>query len=211
MATFEQSSISSQALGKALDQIAVPTFIIDSAYRIVFANKLAFAILSQKGVVEYRRNDGIGGSNVRSNIELRRALDSVTSGETRQAIVALRSRSSDVPRTAIICRAPVNHPALMNIGKGNCHAIMFVINHEPRKVSPEPSYLAAVFKFTPKQAEIASLLAGGANLAEIARRMEVTREGVRYHLKQLFAKTGTHCQRELVQLVTAGQSLLLSS
>ena len=50
---------------------------------------------------------------------------------------------------------------------------------------------------------VASLLAQGRTVREIALRIHRTEHTVRYHLKQAFAKTGVRRQAELVRLMLA--------
>ena len=54
------------------------------------------------------------------------------------------------------------------------------------------------------EAEVGSRLATGMDLSEIAEALGITIYTVRGHLKQLFAKTETHRQAELVRVILAG-------
>lgn len=54
---------------------------------------------------------------------------------------------------------------------------------------------------TPAEARVATLLADGRRLQQIAGDLGITINTVRGHLKQVFAKTGTHRQAELVRLL----------
>jgi DNA-binding CsgD family transcriptional regulator len=61
--------------------------------------------------------------------------------------------------------------------------------------------LRAWFGFSAREAELAALLAGGNDLASIARAMKIGHETARTHLDKVFAKTGTRRQVELVSLL----------
>jgi DNA-binding CsgD family transcriptional regulator len=54
------------------------------------------------------------------------------------------------------------------------------------------------------EAEVASRLAAGMGPSEIGEALGITVYTVRGHLKQLFTKTGTHRQAELVRVILAG-------
>ena len=70
------------------------------------------------------------------------------------------------------------------------------------KPGPDPSLLVSLFGLTAAEARLASLVAGGAALDEVAVRLGVARETARNQLKAVFAKTETHRQGELVALLS---------
>ena len=75
---------------------------------------------------------------------------------------------------------------------------------EPTASARDPSHITATFGLTEHEARVASLLAQGNSVAEIAERSHRTESTVRYHLKHAYAKTGTRRQAELVSLVLTG-------
>ena len=64
--------------------------------------------------------------------------------------------------------------------------------------------LRRIYGLTRMEAEVASRVVRGMDLSEIAETLGITIHTVRGHLKQLFAKTNTHRQAELVRLILAG-------
>jgi DNA-binding CsgD family transcriptional regulator len=70
-----------------------------------------------------------------------------------------------------------------------------------RTSGPQPGMLAQTFGLSPAEAKVASLLAEGKSVEEIARAQAVLENTVRMQLKSVFAKTGTHRQGELIALV----------
>ena len=67
---------------------------------------------------------------------------------------------------------------------------------------PDSRLLVSVFGLTGAEAKLASLLASGMALEEIARQLGIARETARNQLKAVFAKTETHRQAELVALLS---------
>lgn len=61
--------------------------------------------------------------------------------------------------------------------------------------------LEDIFRLTRRESETAALLAEGASAQEIASRLELTVGTVRFNIKRIFQKTGTHSQTALVLLV----------
>ena len=57
-----------------------------------------------------------------------------------------------------------------------------------------------LYQLTPAQARLTGLILSGHTRADAARRLQVSENTVRSHLKQIFLKTDTHGQMDLVQL-----------
>jgi DNA-binding CsgD family transcriptional regulator len=66
---------------------------------------------------------------------------------------------------------------------------------------PKASALQGMFRLTPAEAVVASYLARGRSVAEIAARHDLSPNTVRSHLKNIFSKTGVRHQAQLVALV----------
>lgn len=77
---------------------------------------------------------------------------------------------------------------------GRCYAI--IGQDEP--AGPDPLEL-----LTPRELEIALLLAGGHETKSIARRLRISFHTVRVHLGRIYAKLGLHKQTELAARVAA--------
>ena len=58
------------------------------------------------------------------------------------------------------------------------------------------------FGLTRREAELTALLACGSSLTDAAPALGMSRETARHHLKQIFQKTDTHRQAQLVALVS---------
>ncbi len=71
-----------------------------------------------------------------------------------------------------------------------------------RRVRPDERLLKGLFRLTSAEAVIASLLAQGETVEEVARRRGVEQNTIRVQLKGIFDKTGTRRQSELVGLIT---------
>lgn len=82
-------------------------------------------------------------------------------------------------------------------------ATVFITDPE---FQPEHSndLLARLYGLTPAEARLAVLLVNGASIADAAEQMHVTRNTVRNHLKQVFAKTGAKRQAELMRQLLIG-------
>lgn len=90
---------------------------------------------------------------------------------------------------------------------GEGGAVIFLTQpHQEREASPE--LLARMYDLTPAAASVAALLIGGLTTEEIAEALGIEVTTVRSHLRQLFNRTGTSRQAELVQRLLLGVSAL---
>lgn len=69
------------------------------------------------------------------------------------------------------------------------------VRHDPATCA-----FAGQFELTAAQAKVSALVLAGMSLSRVAQSLNVSENTVRSHLKQIFQKTGTHGQMELVHL-----------
>lgn len=86
----------------------------------------------------------------------------------------------------------------------DCQAMVVLVDPDRRKIIP-PATLRHAFEMTEAEARLAALLGSGAALEEACERLKIAKDTGRNHLKNVFGKTGTHRQAELVLIM---QSLL---
>jgi DNA-binding CsgD family transcriptional regulator len=133
-------------------------------------------VLSSRGVV---------ASTPGATIALRRGIERAAQGE---------AGCMQVPRAN---RTPLSLRVEPHPGEvAGAAAVVFASDSEAH--SPRTQVLMARYGLTPTEASVARLLAAGAGLERIARALEISMNTVRGHLKQIFVKTGTHRQVELV-------------
>ena len=82
-------------------------------------------------------------------------------------------------------------------------AIVFVGDPD-RAVEMDPAQICQLYGLSRAEARVVALLAGGNRLDLVAETLGVTYDTVRKHLKQVFSKTGTDRQAELVRLLVTG-------
>ena len=105
---------------------------------------------------------------------------------------------------AVVAPLPVPAPT---VSEPRPAAVLFVGAPEDSDAERAQG-LRELYGLTQAEARIAARLARGQRLSEIAGELEISINTVRGHLKQVFAKTGTHRQAELVRLVLSAPSQL---
>jgi DNA-binding CsgD family transcriptional regulator len=80
-----------------------------------------------------------------------------------------------------------------------CH----LVRPDPPKAEAGPeldrSALAIALRLSPRQAELTGLLVERLSLAEAAKKLEISLETARWHLREIFRRTNTHSQAALVE------------
>ena len=80
-------------------------------------------------------------------------------------------------------------------------AVLIERDREPATIRPQPSAIRELFGLTDREADVASLLAEGLDVAAIARMLGISPDTARTYLKYAFEKIGVRRQAELVALL----------
>jgi DNA-binding CsgD family transcriptional regulator/PAS domain-containing protein len=81
--------------------------------------------------------------------------------------------------------------------------ILFFFDPE-RELRAQPALVAVELGISPREAELATLLAGGLELSEVAQRLCISIHTARTHLKAIYGKTGIGSQADLVRRIATG-------
>jgi DNA-binding CsgD family transcriptional regulator len=81
--------------------------------------------------------------------------------------------------------------------------ILFLFDPE-RELRAKPALVAEELGISVREAELAALLAGGLELAQVAQRLNISIHTARTHLKAIYGKTGMASQAELVRRIAMG-------
>ncbi len=107
----------------------------------------------------------------------------------------------------VLSVAPMMQASTYGLPTSSCAAIFM------RHLSPKPSrnfedQLKQMFALAPKEATIATALAAGLPLKDIAARENITLGTARFYLHNVFQKTGTKRQNHLVSLIKNLQPII---
>lgn len=200
-AQMTAANVRSRSLQGLLDRFAVAALVSDPSAQPRFANARAESLLAAA--------DGLALSHaglVAATPALTRAL--------REGIARVAAGNGDGRAAALRLRLqrPSLRPALRvtltsawrldpdNPGPGTGSVAMLV--SEPDAPAPiDKEALADNFHLTRREADVACLLASGADVPAIAAALGLGVGTVRFHLKHAFQKTGTANQAALVALV----------
>lgn len=196
------------ALGEVMDRLPTGVLLLDAKRRVVSKNSSAVAILAM--------NDGfkIGAcgpcaETARDNDVLKRAITSALDPDPGEAVRASGFTTITRPsgkRPFVVMVTPLL-AASPGSQSGDAVASLFIADPESGRVSAT-QVLEHVYQLTHAEADLVRLLSQGYSLEQAAAKRKVTINTARGQLKQVFAKTDTRRQGELVRLVLTGVGTL---
>jgi DNA-binding CsgD family transcriptional regulator len=186
-----------------LDRSAAAILFLDERKHIVFANRAAQALESDGDGIKSGK-DGITLLHRQDNDKLQSliakelspiASPSASTGGTMRALRPSGKR----PYGILVSPVSRNYPVLSMLRPAVC-----VVITDPDRQAPLPNHrLRAAFGLTAAEAKLAALLAAGEGLRSAAEKLEITYGTARTRLAEIFQKTDTRRQAELIRLLHA--------
>lgn len=191
------------ALTEVVDRLPTGVVLLDCRRRPVFTNRTALEIAA--------RNDGLRLDddsprlwNPQENTLLRKLIDGaiescLKEGMPSAQVMSISRPSGKRPFVALV--SSLLRPN--DVTPRDSVAAIFVGDAADVKLSTR-EILEGLYSLTRAEAELVELLVVGHSLDEAASARGITMNTARSQLKQVFAKTDTKRQGELVQLVLSG-------
>jgi len=200
-----------QALAEVIDRLPTGVILVGADGRQVLMNRTAERIIELDDGFRLERGRPCATyphENQLLQELIERALsapvDRVHGGETVMTI----SRPSGRRPLPLLVAALLAAPSESNVNEAR--AILFIRDPESGQIHA-PEMLETLYQLTHAEAELLRLIAEGRSLEEVASARNVTMNTVRSQLKQVFSKTDTRRQGELVHLVLTGVASILDS
>lgn len=183
----------------ALDLLPIGVIVLDGEGRVLKSNAMAKSLLARAdGLIE--QNDGLGATNPKSGLELRRAITTIGSGHCDvQPMAMWLPRLVGKPLSVTVAAAPMRgFVGADTVGLAN--VVVFTTDPD-LPLDPAPGVMQQLFSLTPAEARVAECIVGGQTIDQTAVFCRVTRGTVRTHLKRVFEKTEVSSQSALVRKV----------
>lgn len=196
-----RSARAQAALGQSvLDVLPQALFVTDAAGRILHANRAAEALLAAGTPLRHHRGGlaaVVAGETEALLAALRRAVEPTTDASPGPASNVILHDKAGVALAVTI--TPLDrHTGLADLPEQRL-ALLTAVPMTPPQA--DPALLRLAFGFTGAEAALATALAGGQRLTDIAATRGVGLPTVRTQLRVVFDKTGTSRQAELVGLL----------
>lgn len=183
---------------QAMDTSRLGILLLDGGCRVLYANRIASDLLTAEEVIGIR-NGRLAAMQPSGEQRLGDAFDRATLDPGEPSLLMLQGPRSSTQVMISIARLASPGPTVLgglDLGVSMPTYAIMANTLEPAEVGVDQ--LSAIYGLTSREADVTSLLVGGRDLDEIAKALSIGRETVRFHLKNVFAKTGTHSQRGLV-------------
>lgn len=188
-------------LGQVSNHLAQAVFVVDRDGRVLLDNKGSEDFLEGCEVLRISDSRLTAISN-RENNTLTRAMAEVATQRPLDRGHTAKVVTIDGPSAG--------HPIMISIrpaGKLFCsdtreyRDVAIVSAKNPEKFGQsQVCAFSKLYQLTPAQARLTGLILSGHSRTGAAERLKVSENTVRSHLKQIFLKTNTHGQMDLVQL-----------
>jgi DNA-binding CsgD family transcriptional regulator len=201
---YEQLSFlhrSRRALDNVIDRLRIGVILTDAARRPVLMNRSARMMIELGETIDLI--SGRVSASLTSDNELLQSTIAVAT--TSGASHAIRIGDDSPPKRGLQVLVNPLKPATPGSDVRDAVAALFLSGPDTFS-SLSSRYLRRVCGLTAAEAELVSKLAAGASLENAAKVRGVTLNTARSQLKRAFAKTGTHGQSDIVQLVLSSIS-----
>jgi DNA-binding CsgD family transcriptional regulator len=192
------------AVVSTLDSLLTPVVILASDSRILRVNPAAERLLAARDGLR-REGEGLRTDSARETDALRLAVAAAarSGGHRGYHAGGVLTFSRGFGRRPLAGLVVPIAAVLPTVTAPAASVALFVTDPE-RVIEPSPELLRQLYGLTPKEADVALLLAQGRAPKEAAVDLGVRYVTVRNHLREVYAKTGTRRQAELVKLLLTG-------
>lgn len=188
-------------LREITDRLAQAVFVVDSRGRFLFRNSGSEEFLERHQCLQA----------VDSRIKAVRDEDDKVLRDSLLEVCARSSSAIKRPEKVITIGGETTpYPLMVSIraaGRVFCkersehHDALILFAKIPgARPSVQTCTFSKFYQLTPAQARLTDLILSGHSLAEAAMQLNVSENTVRSHLKQIYSKTNTHGQMQLVHL-----------
>jgi DNA-binding CsgD family transcriptional regulator len=198
-----------------LDRVTAGLVAVDAAGRVLHANRAARELMAQ-----LRGGAGAPGRlafpDPATQAALQRAL--AACGEARADDTGDAARDPDDPAVAvqflvrdragaILARASVEPLRRAAAPGGGRRAFLVSLHRQPGGVEIRQAALSALYGLTRSEARIAAAVVAARSIDDLARRVTLSRNTVKSHLKRVFRKCEVASLAQLAALVATGPRL----
>jgi len=178
------------ALAAALDRLSIGIFVLEESGEVRMTNEAGRQLVRQADGLSLT-SAGLLARLARPPHSLKNALAVLQAGSASQTLAVEREEG----RPLILHLSSLALP-----GSNGRHAMALVVDPD-REAEISTEVLASLFGCTAAEARLAAALVAGKRLEEIGEEFGVKQTTITFHLKNLFQKTHTHRQADLVALL----------
>jgi DNA-binding response OmpR family regulator/DNA-binding CsgD family transcriptional regulator len=177
----------------AFDRFLVGVVIVDENGTVKLTNKEAERILAENDGLDVS-HDVLNGAVPKQNAKLHEAIQKAFQQEFQDEIVSFPRLSGGRPYLVLI-------PGQRFSPKERPEAIVLLVIDTEQRTKVSGDTLVRLYNLTPSETRVALMLIDGKRLDQIAEELDVAQTTVVFHLKNLFRKTDTNRQADLIRVL----------
>lgn len=181
---LEQRVIERNSFAAVMDQLSVAVVLVDRSSGFVRANPAGHRSLDE-------------GFAITLNNGLVKLVDPVANRTLKEALLT----TATIPQFIGVSAQGIRYLAALTLIEPRLGTFALFVNRDEAELPALGQHLAALYGLTPREVCMLMPLLQGATIDDIADTMGIAVATARTHLNNLFAKTGTSRQADLVQKV----------
>ncbi len=189
--------------GHLLDRISRPAFLVRPSREITFMNQRGSALV-KTGSPLLQANDELTAFDSETDSLINEAISGMVAELDAMTLPArriVRLPRKDSPHIAVSLTAFAPDASMRAFG--DLTQILITVHSATPHSAPDLALWQAAFDLTPAQCRVAAEMYAGRGVKQAAKALQISEATARSHLKEIFAKTGTHRQGELVAALSA--------
>jgi len=193
-----------EALAEVTDRLPIGVIMLDASGRILHTNRSASQILRAEDGLTLDRGRPAAVDSF-ENRDLQEKINRAVKDPTRRAdpggeVMIISRESGRRALSVMVGPLLIVRPEHVT---DEARAILFIADTEGHQIDKTQN-LETLYQLTHAEADLVRLISEGRSLEQVANERGVTINTVRSQLKQVFSKTDTNRQGELVHLVLSG-------
>lgn len=199
------------ALADTLDSVSAGMFLVDATSRIVHANAAGFAMIAEAGMLR-ATDDRLAAVDPETNRLLHDVVVASGAGDTAVGTrgIALPLRSPDGERF-VAHVLPLTAGARRLAGATYAAVAAIFVRRAAIETPSPPEVIARAYGLTATELRILLAIVEVGGIPQVAETLGIRESTVKFHVRALFEKTGTHRQADLVKLVAGYSTPLVSA
>jgi DNA-binding CsgD family transcriptional regulator/PAS domain-containing protein len=197
----------------ALDRLSAAVVLLDARGRVAFCNARATAILEKEDGIALRHSPGVGERLVLSHPDaqaqfdllVKSTIDGDRAKRTEHFLEGLKVPRSSGAVDFVVQVTPLGRENEFSRRAGEHRALVFITDSDETTRLDE-ELLSSIYGLTRSEVRLVEALLVGDSLVAVAARLSISENTAKKHLQNVFAKTRTHRQAQLVRLLMALRS-----
>lgn len=198
---LDRKTTEAAALSELIDAVGSSMILVGARGRIIHANAAAHRLIAAGDILRQVAGE-LRAADPHAERALAAAIAQCGEGDTSLGTGGVAAPLLDRSGGRhVVTLLPLSGGARRAAGS-RLAAVAMLFVHRADLVAPAaPEVIAKAFALTPSELRVLLAIVEVGGAGEVAEALGIAESTVRFHLKRLFEKTGTHRQSELVKLV----------